>query len=332
MSPSEVRDRYIRLLADGGVVCPSNSALNKSVFFKTVDNALDYYGARARECVSSETAVGQYKAAKQLAGTRTRLSCGNSGIILDCILPGAYSNKAILQRVIYKGKPYIFKFPQSSGDSDQVNSVISDYIFCKKLKKDDTVLLPGLVHYDTLTIKKQDESVIQGTISSIYAFSLQVLHRPLPASFLITVVKRVADTLKEVHDRGWVICDLKPDNMYMSVEGLVDVGDFGGALEIGETIKEHTPEYLTEDLLEAATVVPAVDFVCLATSTLKLLDIPYKRDTIDDVRSAVTLVEDTDLKSLLEALLNKCHVEILAHVDSEDYVSIQYCSLSNDAI
>ena len=93
------------------------------------------------------------------------------------------------------------------------------------------------------------------------------------------------------------MCDLKPDNMYMSSNGDIDIGDFGGALEIGETIIEYTPDYLPEDIQSIA--LPKVDLICLVTSILKMKKIPFDTKSVEYVKSAVDKLDKSDLQSFL---------------------------------
>ena len=52
-------------------------------------------------------------------------------------------------------------------------------------------------------------------------------HERLPLAQAIWAARQVAEGLRAFHERGWVHCDVKPDNIYVAVNGHVTVGDLG---------------------------------------------------------------------------------------------------------
>jgi hypothetical protein len=79
-------------------------------FLRIIDKVYMISPEQGNNCVSPNTAKFLYARAKAMVGTATRLEATMLGIDLDGLLPGVFSNKAILELVIKDGIPYVFKF------------------------------------------------------------------------------------------------------------------------------------------------------------------------------------------------------------------------------
>ena len=135
--------------------------------------------------------------------------------------------------------------------------------------------------------------------------SMNELTPPLPPNLVLKMCKRISKVLDVVHGLGWIIADIKPSNLFMASNGDIDLGDFGGAVPIGEHIREYTSDYLPEELLGDATVT--VDFVCLTATALSMLEVNYRPNStsVEGLKKTVELVSNIEVKELLLRFLSK---------------------------
>lgn len=224
-------------------------------------------------------------------------------VILDGLVPGAYSNKAILQFVIVNKAPYVFKYPTLPS---YANIIIKDFEFCERLKRANGNILPrGIVEYRRLCILNKDKQEIIGSISKVYCFSLSQLCKPLPSSFVSELGFHLVDVVEEVHALGFVINDIKPENIFMGVDVSIDIGDFGGATSTGDVLFETTDDYYPIDLRECRYAYPVGDWMCLVNTIFELLG-NRKGNTSTEIRTLIGSYNDfEDIKKLLGVLSSK---------------------------
>lgn len=92
--------------------------------------------------------------------------------------------------------------------------------------------------------------------------------KPAQPSTIMQWGKELADVLGQVHERGIVHHDIKPDNILFAKDGIIKVGDFGGANRpVG------TPPYVSPEKYrgEAKIKDPRVDIYALGITLLDLL-------------------------------------------------------------
>ena len=123
-----MRSNFVSLLTDGGMGPPMESSALKK-YNNNVDKVFTMFGDNVRYCMNSIIAIRYFDSAKYAVGTRTRFKYMTENIILDGELPGVFSNKAFLERVIVKDIPSIFKFPQHPSEKFQYESVMRDVAF-----------------------------------------------------------------------------------------------------------------------------------------------------------------------------------------------------------
>jgi serine/threonine protein kinase len=80
--------------------------------------------------------------------------------------------------------------------------------------------------------------------------------------------KELADVLGQVHERGIVHHDIKPDNILFGSDGTIKIGDFGGANRAVGTAPYVSPEKYRG---EASVKDPRVDVYALGITLLELL-------------------------------------------------------------
>jgi serine/threonine protein kinase len=92
--------------------------------------------------------------------------------------------------------------------------------------------------------------------------------RPAQPSTIMQWGKELADVLGQVHERGIVHHDIKPDNILFAEDGIIKVGDFGGANRLVGTVPYVSPEKCRG---EANIKDPRVDVYALGITLLDLL-------------------------------------------------------------
>ena len=97
--------------------------------------------------------------------------------------------------------------------------------------------------------------------------SLNELKAPFPKSLLLYICSRVCTFLEKVHSIGWIIGDISNHLIFISATGEIDVGDFGGAVEIGSSLVEYSLDYYPFDNNVAS---PTIDYICLIVTILEL--------------------------------------------------------------
>ena len=274
VDPQLRRSAFEALVHSSGVIPTTPKTLRE--FNTTIDRVFLQTVQEANACTTVAAAKVLYDRAKRVMTTDSRLKLRDAGIDLDGLLPDAFSSKAIIQLVAIKGRPFIFKYPLDA--EYHLESIVKDFTFCDMVKAVNSGALPdGLVSYSDFTLVDSSGNLIRGSLSDVYAFSLNKWQRPLSCTFVVLLLRRLIRTLDAVHGLGFVIVDLKPDNVFVTREGLADIGDFGGARRIGEEITECTPEYILEEHEELRQANPAVDWGCLVNTGLDLMGLPRGR-------------------------------------------------------
>ncbi len=296
------REAFEALVHDSGIAPTSTRGIKE--FKRIVDLVFLHTLNEAINCTSSSIAKFLYDRANCVMTSSTRLQCVNAGIDLDGLLPNAFSNKAILQLLAIQGVPFVFKYPS---DMMHQGSIAKDFTFCQMITDANEGVFPeGLVEYERFTLSDSSRRSVVGSISKIYAFSLNKWVKPMSSEFIVKVLNRLVRTLESVHSLGFVINDLKPDNIYMNSEGCADIGDFGGAAHIGDPISESTFGFILPEFFESNVSVAAVDWICLINSTFDLMNM-QKGDTVAHVTSLLGAIPATyaDVRDILRDVLSR---------------------------
>lgn len=288
------REYFSELVLNSGVAPPSN-IMEKKKFDNVVDKVFLQFSAEATSCVNPSVAQYIFNRAKALIGTATRMRVSSLGLMvdLDGLLPGAFSNKSILELVVKEGVPCVFKFATDSQFQDSIDRDIHYSTVFKTIS--------GLVVYESFTIPKSVSGHYYcGSISKVYVLSLNKLSTfPLSPLLLKKIIVRVSDTFKRVHDLGYVFNDLKPDNIYMDSNGDIDIGDFGGVTEIGKAFLEITEEYIPADLVSSNISIPLVDKMCLVNTVLQLSNCSFGGETCKENISRVKNIQSEEVRLCL---------------------------------
>jgi serine/threonine protein kinase len=277
--------------------------LNPTKFDKTISKIMFSSYANVKGCTTPELASEMY-IKFSLMTTRTIKMYSAIGIVIDGELPGAVSHYARFVRILNDGRIRVFKYPKDLNNTTHIQKILKDCTFCELVKmKNEGKALAGLVSYEHFTITTFENVKICGNLSDIYVMTVADLRSRVDIFTLSNIYDQVAGILERVHTLGLVIVDLKPSNLFLTVDMQVHIGDFGGALAFGDPLVEYTLEYIPDELLHQNRATYAIDWYCLAVSVLELLG-AMPTSTIHAINAAVSKIENNLLKLALQNRLS----------------------------
>lgn len=173
----------------------------------------------------------------------------------------------------------------------------------REARKAQTLAHPNIV---TVYDFDRDGSMVYLTMEYLSGKSLsQTLRMPgftgMPYAQALHIVSGIAKALAYAHERGFVHCDLKPANVFLTDTGEVKVIDFGIARvfrkpeeDVEATVFDAgslgglTPAYASPEMLEHLVPDPRDDIYALACITYELLTgrHPFNRVSATQARSA----------------------------------------------
>ncbi|MGP1666307.1 MAG: protein kinase domain-containing protein, partial [Rhodanobacter sp.] len=173
----------------------------------------------------------------------------------------------------------------------------------REARKAQTLAHPNIV---TVYDFDRDGSMVYLTMEYLSGKSLsQTLRMPgftgMPYAQALHIVSGIAKALSYAHERGFVHCDLKPANVFLTDTGEVKVIDFGIARvfrkpeeDVEATVFDAgslgglTPAYASPEMLEHLVPDPRDDIYGLACITYELLTgrHPFDRVSATQARSA----------------------------------------------
>jgi serine/threonine protein kinase len=84
------------------------------------------------------------------------------------------------------------------------------------------------------SIKSPYMEVGGGILMPPYPTTLFQVPFPIDASVLLSHLNRLRSAIDAVHEAGWLHGDVKPQNIFISVDGLVWLGDYGSSREYAQ--------------------------------------------------------------------------------------------------
>ncbi|RMX67679.1 hypothetical protein DD238_000632 [Peronospora effusa] len=115
----------------------------------------------------------------------------------------------------------------------------------------------------------------------------------LPENYLWNIIRDVATGLKVLHEHDIVHLDIKPDNIFITEDGKLKIGDFGMAGKVVASTKsssrigdlEGDAKYIAKELLSSAARLPSADIFCLGTvnsiaGPCQSPSVPYTNDLL----------------------------------------------------
>ena len=156
------------------------------------------------------------------------------------------NNKVALKRVILEKPEDVRIFEQVETEFKIAQKIDHLYVRkCLKLKK-----IRGLL--------KTKEMLL-----SMELFEGQSLEDMPPLSLVdvLLVFRMVASGLNSMHQRGYVHCDMKPNNILMSKSGSIKIIDLGQSCKIGTTKQriQGTPDYIAPEQVKRKPLGPKTD-------------------------------------------------------------------------
>ncbi|DBA04006.1 TPA: hypothetical protein N0F65_009353 [Lagenidium giganteum] len=114
----------------------------------------------------------------------------------------------------------------------------------------------------------------------------------LPEDCLWTIMKNIADGLAVLHSQSIVHLDIKPDNIFITQQGELKIGDFGMATELSSPNTrtadlEGDAMYLAKELLNSNERHPSADIFCLGITMLEIaaaISLPSSGEQWQDLR------------------------------------------------
>lgn len=214
-----------------------------------------------------------------------------------------------------KGQPIIVKILR--GTDTQLHHEISAI---------KTLLPPpvglSLVHGELMSVKLKetdDASANSGSFSCLvmphYSTTLSRLPR-LPPKAVLRGGKDIKRALQYIHSKNMVHMDVKPDNIFLDMNGSWYLGDFGSCVINGGKIREFTRFFLSSNFT-GKKAYPGLDFYMLAvTLVLVLVKDPLKLEAnhismVDHqtLLSVVHQIEDQKLKNFILDLVRESSCE-----------------------
>ncbi|KAG6974546.1 hypothetical protein JG687_00000297 [Phytophthora cactorum] len=118
----------------------------------------------------------------------------------------------------------------------------------------------------------------------------------LPESYVWSILRDVASGLKILDEHGLVHLDIKPDNIFITEDGRLKIGDFGMAGKVVTSTKasskisdlEGDAKYMAKELLSSADRLPSADIFCLGIMLLEIatgMVLPEAGDKWHDLRN-----------------------------------------------
>lgn len=140
--------------------------------------------------------------------------------------------------------------------------------------------LCALPHVDVLYfglgyLYLQMELCVGGTLKSFLTAREIERRSSIPEAYIWSILSDVVKGLDVLHSHGIVHLDLKPDNIFITEQGRLKVGDFGMATEVTDSSSrmadlEGDGVYMAKELLSSRERLPSADIFCLGITLLEI--------------------------------------------------------------
>jgi len=110
---------------------------------------------------------------------------------------------------------------------------------------------------------------------------------------VLLVFRMIASGLNAMHQRGFVHCDIKPNNILLSKSGLIKIIDFGQSCKIGTTKPriQGTPNYIAPEQVRRKPLGPKTDIFNLGATMYWALTGKNVPTLIPKNRNSISLVK-----------------------------------------
>ena len=163
------------------------------------------------------------------------------------------NTKVALKRVIFRKPEDLRAFEQTETEYKVARRIDHPYVRkCYKLKK-------------MRSIFKVKEMLL-----SMEMFEGKTLEEGPSLSLVdvLLVLRMVANGLNAMHQRGFVHCDIKPNNILLSKSGSIKIIDLGQSCKIGTTKRriQGTPDYIAPEQVRRKPLGPKTDIFNLGAT------------------------------------------------------------------
>jgi serine/threonine protein kinase len=125
--------------------------------------------------------------------------------------------------------------------------------------------------------------------------------------FIKQILFQTVDALKYIHGNGWVHRDIKPNNLLLSKDNVVKIGDFGFATKSIDTFHHPlfslvgTPEFIAPEMLCAKPYGRKSDIWSLGATLYYLIEgnVPFQRIDRSKLRPMLNKNIDSSMKKWL---------------------------------
>ena len=197
--------------------------------------------------------------------------------------------EAILDR---DNKRYALKVlrPEQRGNKDEIAFLKHEFEVAKELNHKDII---KLIEYRT----DAETPFIVLELFSEMNLKMAMRRGPEPIAYkLPSIVEQASEGLYYLHSKGYVHCDIKPDNILLSREWEVKLIDFTiakkiktgfGKLFAGKTKVEGTRSYMSPEQIRGGTLEPRSDIYSMGCMIYELITgkAPYTGNTPNELLS-----------------------------------------------
>ncbi len=169
----------------------------------------------------------------------------------------------------------------------------------------------ALQHQAICTIHEIDEAPDGRLFIVMDCYNGETLKRrlerdPLSLDEIIRIAEQLASGLAKAHDHGIVHCDIKPENVFLTDDGVVKILDFGLAKLVGRTltrtngVTQGTLAYMSPEQINGEHVGPETDIWSFGALLYEMLTrrLPFTADHAPAMMYAILNTDPPPLQSL----------------------------------
>ena len=141
------------------------------------------------------------------------------------------------------------------------------------------------------------------------------------------IVEYLVESLREIHSKNYVHCDIAPKNILISNDNYYKIADFGSVVKNKHYAREFTPKYLDKEIYsqfkkkKEIIASPNMDYYALGKSLFEILTLEVSTDFSNmSGESVLKLIS----KSIRDKGLDSIHADII-----NDIMKMRFKSIGN---
>eukprot|EP01038_Epipyxis_sp_PR26KG_P013232 gene13232-17735_t len=127
--------------------------------------------------------------------------------------------------------------------------------------------IPATVEIEMYGVQDSFHAVKYGIVMPKYAGFISQ-YKKCEEQYILKWSQQIASALRVIHSVGICHNDVKPDNIFLDINGDAHLGDYGGACDVDNPIKEMTTSYYPPDAGDTAKIL--TDFFLLGCVVLEM--------------------------------------------------------------